>query len=736
MVPYNKMWVMLTLAFIQFNSAQANSTASPSSMDNEPSDTLFIRMNPVTVTAERTQANLNSVTLATSVIDKEQIKTLPMNHLADALSLTAGMMMVQRDGLGWQSDLMVRGFYGGGEAEYVQLLLDGQPLNAVSNGLVNWLEAPMANLDRIEIVRGELGSLYGDAALGGVINLISSTAKKPFTSIQASTGSFGRNSVQLTHSNKIQGHKYTVFGSGNNSAGYRDHSKGSNVQFGGTFNLVKMNKINLDLHTHNHVYSNDDPGPLPLDSLTTDRKASEIPFSKDGSNSLSNKIGLRGNYGLSQNLELSFDAWFDRKDDSRIRTLPVMSLEIGAPQELRVLDTQERASVSNRLQLNAQLTGVNHWGNRMSRWVVGSTISHATLDDKYYDVYFGSFDAYANMPEPNQDILLSDNTTSRQSLAAFAQETAYLTPWLKLALGGRYDQIQDRSDDGNYDKSENAFSPFVGVNIHYLDNDRNVGHFYANSSRAFKTPTLDQRFDQRLVRMPFNMNDTTFASFAGYVYAGIVDTTIFPPLSNAELNPQYTNSLEFGIQHLFMLRPNEMDFKLSLAYYTMDVKDEFDFDLETFRYVNIGKSQHNGLELETVFEWYSKGSLFVNYTYQDVVAKSGTFNGKYLKAIPRHFISTGVVVMPTSSMTVSLVERMFKNAYLDDANTIELDDYTIFDSKISYSLANLTFTLDVRNLLDTAYESTGYPDPTPGSAMQYFFPSAARSFQFGIQTTF
>jgi len=68
---------MLTLAFIQFNSAQANSTASPSSMDNEPSDTLFIRMNPVTVTAERTQANLNSVTLATSVIDKEQIKTTP-----------------------------------------------------------------------------------------------------------------------------------------------------------------------------------------------------------------------------------------------------------------------------------------------------------------------------------------------------------------------------------------------------------------------------------------------------------------------------------------------------------------------------------------------------------------------------------------------------------------------------------------------------------------------------------
>ncbi len=710
----------------------------PTNLEN-PSDTLFIRMNPVTVTAERTQASLASVTLATSVIDHELIQSLPLNHLTDALSVSAGMMMVQRDGLGWQSDLMVRGFYGGGEAEYVLLLLDGQPMNSVGNGLVNWLEVPVHNLERIEIVRGGLGALYGDAALGGVVNLITNSSKKPTTSLSVAAGSFGTSTFGLSHNNSFLGHRYKMFLSNEKTDGYRDNSNGSNFQLGGSLNLVQTEKLNVDIHSSNHLQTVQESGPLPSDSLTSNRLASELPFKEDGTSEISNKLGLRAQYNLSKNHTLSVDAWYDRKDQSKIRTLPVMSINLqehGIEQELRVLDTQERVSNSNRYQANAQLTGVNYWGNKMSRWILGSNIGHATLDDKYYDVFFGSLPAYTDMPDANQDILLTQSTTNRQSLALYAQETVYLTKWLKIAGGGRFDKIHDTSDNTGFDKTEKAFSPFLGVNVQYVNNEHSTGHFYVNASNAFKTPTLDQRFDQRLVRMPFDMNDTTGASFGGYAFYGIVDTVTFPPISNAELNPQYSNNLEFGFQHLHTLNPNVMDLRLSASIYTMDVRNEFDFSFETFSYINIGKSKHTGLELEGELDWYSKGRVFANYTYQDVVAKSGSFKNKNLKAIPKQFISGGFALKPTKSLTVSLVGRLFKDAYLDDANTVKLKDYSSWDSKVSYKMFNLTFSLDIRNVLDASFESTGYPDPTPGSSMQYYFPSASRSYQFGVQTTF
>ena len=96
-------------------------------------------LDAVVVTADRSASLLASSTASVSVLRAEEIRRLPgVRGVADALRLTPGFAFLNRDGLGYDPQATVRGFYGGGEADYVVVLLDGRPLNNVETGQVNW----------------------------------------------------------------------------------------------------------------------------------------------------------------------------------------------------------------------------------------------------------------------------------------------------------------------------------------------------------------------------------------------------------------------------------------------------------------------------------------------------------------------------------------------------------------------------------------------------------------------
>ena len=59
------------------------------------------------------------------------------------------------------------------------VLLDGQPLNNYE-GNTQWWSMPVGTIDRVEVVKGPLSSLYGSGAMGGVVNIISKTDYAPF----------------------------------------------------------------------------------------------------------------------------------------------------------------------------------------------------------------------------------------------------------------------------------------------------------------------------------------------------------------------------------------------------------------------------------------------------------------------------------------------------------------------------------------------------------------------------
>ena len=147
--------------------------AGASAQVTPPLDTTRVyELEAIVVTADRSASLLASSTAAVSVLREADLERLPIYTLADALEQTPGFTFVNLDGLGFEPQAMVRGFYGGGETEYVVVLVDGRPLNNLESGLVNWNQIPLSGIASVEVLRGGASSLYGDAAIGSVVNIV------------------------------------------------------------------------------------------------------------------------------------------------------------------------------------------------------------------------------------------------------------------------------------------------------------------------------------------------------------------------------------------------------------------------------------------------------------------------------------------------------------------------------------------------------------------------------------
>jgi vitamin B12 transporter len=162
------------------------------------------------------------------------------------------------------------------------------------------------------------------------------------------------------------------------------------------------------------------------------------------------------------------------------------------------------------------------------------------------------------------------------------------------------------------------------------------------------------------------------------------------------------------------------------------MKNELDFDVENFRYVNIGRSRHRGFEAGLTIDGARAASAFANYTVQSVTARSGEFTGNALKAIPKHVASLGSSITVASRVDLRLVASHTRSMFLDDANSDVLDDYTRVDAHVGYRLGALDVFVDVSNLFDARYSTTGFPDPA-GTGDAYFYPAAERTILIGLR---
>ena len=120
----------------------------------------------VVVAATRSPTAISSVGVSASVLDAEDLKERQALRLTDMLAELPGMAIATTGGVGAQSSLFVRG----GESRFARVLIDGVPVNE-PGGFFNFGTLLTPDVERVEVVRGSFGTLYGSDALAGVIAL-------------------------------------------------------------------------------------------------------------------------------------------------------------------------------------------------------------------------------------------------------------------------------------------------------------------------------------------------------------------------------------------------------------------------------------------------------------------------------------------------------------------------------------------------------------------------------------
>ena len=145
-----------------------------------------VALEPVVVTATRTPQRLKDTPVITNLITRAEIEATGAENIGEVLEHTAGII-IHRDGHG--DGVQLQGL----DSEYVLILVDGEPQVGRIAGKLDMARLAVENVERIEIVKGATASLFGNAALGGVINIITRKATVPF-SVQVSQN-FEQNST-------------------------------------------------------------------------------------------------------------------------------------------------------------------------------------------------------------------------------------------------------------------------------------------------------------------------------------------------------------------------------------------------------------------------------------------------------------------------------------------------------------------------------------------------------------
>jgi len=161
---------VLTLALAS-SSSWAQSTREP--------DTTIV------ITAARSVQALPDALPSTRVIGRAEIDALQPADLPGLLRALTSIDVAQAGPLGAQTSLFLRG----ADSRQTLVLVDGVPLQRADFGTASWQNLPIDQIERVEIVRGNLSALYGAQAIGGVVQIVTRRAQLPTASV--SIGSQG-----------------------------------------------------------------------------------------------------------------------------------------------------------------------------------------------------------------------------------------------------------------------------------------------------------------------------------------------------------------------------------------------------------------------------------------------------------------------------------------------------------------------------------------------------------------
>ncbi|MCV2359610.1 TonB-dependent receptor [Paucibacter sp. TC2R-5] len=125
------------------------------------------KLGSVVVTATRSPQALGQVLSDVTVLTRADIERQAIGSLADLLRSQPGFEMVRNGGAGANTSMFVRG----ADTRHTVVIIDGQRIDSQASSGASWAAIPLAQIDRVEIVRGAASAIWGSDAIGGVVQI-------------------------------------------------------------------------------------------------------------------------------------------------------------------------------------------------------------------------------------------------------------------------------------------------------------------------------------------------------------------------------------------------------------------------------------------------------------------------------------------------------------------------------------------------------------------------------------
>ena len=566
---------------------------------------------------------------------------------------------------------------GASGASRALVLADGIPINDPFGGWIYWARIPQASLDQVQLVPGGVSALYGNDALGGVINLETRSAVQTAGNVEMSYGNenspFGSGWGAL----KFGQWELVASGEGFRTDGYIDVPKDIrgtvdtpvNEQYGsGNLRLERLFGDRGQMFLNGTMYGEDRQNGTPLQ--INDTTIRQLAFGTDYNSSAAGLFTMRL-YGGTQNYHQTFSSVaLDRDSEflTDVQDVPVQQMG---------LTGQWSKQLASRFTLLAGLDG--------------TYVQGVSLETTY------------SSGKPTAGL---SNGGTQELLGAFIEGIVQITTHWSLTLAGRedlwsnYDASSSRvplrgspTDLAYPSRGQNAFDPRISTS--YRLGNRVV--LYASGYRSFRAPTLNELY--RAFRV------------------GNVETLV-----NAYLRAERYSGGEGGFRTTMANNRVSIHGSFFGGVVTNPVENvtlSSTPTLITRKRENLGQTQSLGFQLGTDIRFTNRITLTAGYQFTNSVVASYPGNpalvGNLIPLVPRNvFTFQGTWAAP-KRIFVAIQGRTESIEFDDDQNLFPLGASFVLSATVSHPLPkgfDIFFQGD--NLTNDQYNIAKTPVPNLG----------------------
>lgn len=631
----------LAAAFILNTSAYAK---EPKSLDT------------VTVTAQKTQENLQEVSASITVFDEFEIEDKNIYKVSDFSDYIPNFMSFQTAGLNGVLNPSLRGVSSLSQSgmSAVPIIIDGITLTSSTGYDISLLD-----IESIEVLRGPQGTLYGAGAEAGAISI---KTKKPNNETKGKVGielgSDDKRQYSFNASGPIQKDKLYIGLSGKyyEKEGYIKNLNSGNImndkenKYGKLYLRYTPND-NLDISLISSKSERDD-GANNLNLLYQPREVNSNLEGYNRSDDTTHTLKLEYNWDKynfesitsKRDYDMSFQNDFDYSSATKFHQTKSSHSEAIA-QELRLSKKDDKFSWLFGLY------GEDKDGDNL------------TLQDK---------------ATPNGMVYVNETQdTTSESLGIFANSKYKIDQKFSLVTGLRYDKVEKTLSEKSVYLKEEYKEVSPKLSLEYII-DKNM-MAYTTIAKGFNPGGFNP-----------HTTDTTKKSFG----------------------PEKLTSYEIGMKSSFL--NNRITLNSVLFYMDLgNIQTVHNIDMANFYMTNTADGSSKGFELEVKAMVSDSFSVFANYGYNDVTFDNfsdfkGDYSGNVRPFSPKYNFSIGGQYRNENGLYARADMIGYGKMYTDNANSFERKAYELVNAKLGYEMENFDIYLYGKNIFDKNYDVHGF----------------------------